>query len=186
MRCTLNRYFLRCFLLFALLAQVSCGGGGGGGSESADADGGPIAPPADNQTPDINPPADDNQPEGELTPVSDFFGPPPADDVSAYTDGIALTVLPSLPHANDGAYEGPGGIFVDPGANNSVPADQQQSSNIPTNSKPSPLFSAQAFTQKMLLFEEFGTEPMTSPAAPAPALSFPAPTTGPAPRAGSV
>jgi hypothetical protein len=32
--------------------------------------------------------------------------------------------------------------------------------NIPTGASPSPLFGAQPFTQQMLLFEEFGTQPL--------------------------
>jgi hypothetical protein len=46
--------------------------------------------------------------------------------------------------------------------------------NVPTNSRPSPLFGALPFTQQMLLFEEFGTEPLSA-TAPAPADPFPAP-----------
>ncbi|MEW6718886.1 MAG: multicopper oxidase domain-containing protein [Thermodesulfobacteriota bacterium] len=38
-------------------------------------------------------------------------------------------------------------------------------SDIPTRGKPSPLFDATDFSQKMLLFEEFGTEPMPMQAA---------------------
>ena len=67
-------------------------------------------------------------------------------------------LLATLPPANEGSFEGgPTGTFEDAGINNAVPADQQTSSNVPTNGKPSPLFGAQSFTQQMLLFEEFGT-----------------------------
>src|SRR5262245_891896 len=34
--------------------------------------------------------------------------------------------------------------------------------DIPTGGRPSPLFGAQPFTQRLLLFEEFGTESMPS------------------------
>ncbi|HLF98230.1 MAG TPA: hypothetical protein VI457_13895, partial [Methylococcaceae bacterium] len=37
--------------------------------------------------------------------------------------------------------------------------------NVPTDAPPSPLFGAQPFTQKMLLFEEFGLQPMPTVAA---------------------
>ena len=37
--------------------------------------------------------------------------------------------------------------------------------DAPTGANPSPLFGAQPFTQKMLMFEEFGTEPLPSGAA---------------------
>lgn len=183
------KWIFRYMLTFILLVQVSCGGGGGsGGGSGSGGAGGSDIPPIDNQIPedDLPPgedlPPDDDPVTDEPVLVSDYFGPPPTDDPSAYTDGIPLGVLPTLPHANDGAYEGPGGIFVDPGANNSVPEGQQQSSNIPTNSRPSPLFGALEFTQQMLRFEEFGTEAMISPAADPPSLGFPLPTAGPAPE----
>jgi FtsP/CotA-like multicopper oxidase with cupredoxin domain len=44
--------------------------------------------------------------------------------------------------------------------------------DIPTGAAPSPLFNAPAFSQKLLLFEEFGTQPLPSSAPPA---SFPEP-----------
>jgi manganese oxidase len=48
------------------------------------------------------------------------------------------------------------------------PLDQIEwrgTSDVPTDGLPSPLFGAEAFTQKMLRFEEFGTEPMPTAAA---------------------
>lgn len=48
------------------------------------------------------------------------------------------------------------------------PLDQIEwrgTSDIPTEGRPSPLFGAEPFTQQMLLFEEFGTEPMPTEAA---------------------
>ncbi|GFO59579.1 hypothetical protein GMST_19040 [Geomonas silvestris] len=49
-----------------------------------------------------------------------------------------------------------------------IPVDSvpwRGTSNIPTDGTPSPLFGAVPFTQKMLLFEEFGPEPMPAAAA---------------------
>jgi hypothetical protein len=95
----------------------------------------------------------------------------------------------NLAPANEGAFDGgPTGTSADAGINNAVPEDQQQPDeifNIPTNSRPSPLFGALPFTQQMLRFEEFGTEPLSA-TAPAPANPFPTPvnaTSGPAPAA---
>jgi FtsP/CotA-like multicopper oxidase with cupredoxin domain len=113
----------------------------------------------------------------------DFFGPPPAGDPSAFTGpfiglNFAVDFLATLPPTFEGSLEGSSHEAV--GANN-VLAGRLTSANIPTNSKPSPLFGAKSFTQQMLLFEEFGTEPLMS-GAPAPVVSFPAPTVGPAPE----
>ncbi|RPJ08145.1 MAG: hypothetical protein EHM36_05845, partial [Deltaproteobacteria bacterium] len=100
--------------------------------------------------------------------VLDFFGPPPAGDPSAFTGPLiglefAQDLLATLPPANEGAFEGGlTGTFEDPGGNNAVPVAQQTSANVPTNGRPSPLFGAQSFTQQMLLFEEFGTEPLAN------------------------
>jgi FtsP/CotA-like multicopper oxidase with cupredoxin domain len=113
----------------------------------------------------------------------DFFGPPPAGDPSAFTApliGLAFAVdlLATLPPANEGAFEGGlTGTHEDPGVNNAVAEDEQAgggSFNVPTNGKPSPLFGARSFTQKMLRFEEFGPEPLNADAPP-PAVAFPAP-----------
>jgi len=122
-----------------------------------------------------------------------------------YADNLLQTAAP----ANEGALILEGGVqgdVPDIGVNNSVPAPGQSngSFNIPTNSKPSPgvagsgrcfagngtLFPegspngicAQPFTQQMLLFEEFGPEPLDFNG-PLPADPFPQPTdnqTGPA------
>ncbi|MFC1748306.1 multicopper oxidase domain-containing protein [Pseudomonadota bacterium] len=87
---------------------------------------------------------------------------PPEGDPSAYTGPFIGEMPNSLPHANEGAFEGGDtGTNADANANNSVPEDAQQengSFDIPTNGTPSPLFGATAFSQKMLRFEEFGTE----------------------------
>ena len=125
-----------------------------------------------------------------VTGMLDYFGPPPPGDPSEFTgpligDEVAGDILLTLPHTNKGAFEGGAtGTERDAGINNVVPENAQRSGggfNIPTNSRPSPLFGAQPFTQPMLRFEEFGTELLT-PGAPAPPLIFPMPATGPAPE----
>ncbi len=69
--------------------------------------------------------------------------------------------LAALPPANEGAFEGgPTGTAADPGQDNAIPEDEKTSSKVPSNGRPSPLFGARPFTQKMFRFEEFGTEPM--------------------------
>lgn len=119
--------------------------------------------------------------------AEDFFGPPPAGDPSAHTGPIideqAAQDLVNLPPANDGAWEGGvTGTAADPGANTSVPLDQQNLLlNVPTNSVPSPLFGARPFNQQMLRFEEFGPEPLDPAEVPQPGL-FPRPRRGPAPE----
>ena len=96
----------------------------------------------------------------------DFFGPPPAGDPSAFTGpfiglNFAQALLATLPPANDGAFVGgTTGTFVDAGVNNVLPPGLQTAANVPTNGIPSPLFGAKPFTQQLLLFEEFGTEPL--------------------------
>ncbi len=105
----------------------------------------------------------------------DFFGRPiwpfppksedpfPADDdPSRFTDLVTGDLSSDLPEANKGAFEGGNtGTYVDVEAGNVVQADKQRidgTFNVPTNGAPSPMFGAKAFTQKMLRFEEFGTE----------------------------
>jgi len=114
----------------------------------------------------------------------DCFGPPVEGDPSALTGpliGLAFAVdaLATLPHAFEGAFEG--STEEDAGINNSVPANLVTNVNVPTGGKPSPLFGAKSFEQQMLLFEEFGTEPLSA-GIPAPTGSFPLPTAGPAPE----
>src|SRR3954466_12730731 len=117
--------------------------------------------------------------------VLDRFGPPPPGDPSAFTGpriGVtdAVDRLPGLAPANEGAFEGgPTGTAGDAHVNT---VDQAKGTgvNIPTEAPPSPLFGAQPFTQQLLLFEEFGREPLAgAPEAPRP---FPQPSTGPAPE----
>ena len=123
-------------------------------------------------------------------PIDDVSQPPPTDP-SAYTnppadpvaEAAALEALKGLPEANQGSIALPDGAFGDrntPRADNVLPPSLQTSFNFPTNGKPSPLFGAQPFTQQLLLFEEFGTEKL-DPTLPAPPLTFPVPTVGPAP-----
>jgi manganese oxidase len=113
----------------------------------------------------------------------DFDGAPPAGDPSVFTGpfigmGFAGNILDTLPPANAGSFlGGPSGTFKDAGINNVLPAALQPAANVPTGGFPSPLFGAQPFTEKLLLFEEFGRELLDS-ATPAPAMSFPRPTAG--------
>ncbi len=116
----------------------------------------------------------------------DYFGPPPVGDPSAFTGPFigkkfARDLLETLPPAMEGALEGgQTGTALDAGVNNAVPEDQQRTGgefDVPTNGPPSPLFGARSFTQRMLRFEEFGTEPLDA-GAPQQEMSFPVPTLG--------
>ena len=118
----------------------------------------------------------------------DDVSPPPPTDPSAFNNPpadpkAALDALEALPEANQGSIALPNGVYGDrdtPRADNVLPPSVQTSYNFPTNGKPSPLFGALPFTQQLLLFEEFGTEKL-DPTIPAPPLTFPVPTVGPAP-----
>jgi FtsP/CotA-like multicopper oxidase with cupredoxin domain len=118
----------------------------------------------------------------------DEFGPPPAGDPSAHTGPIISESLAedlvNKPPVYKGAIEGgPTGTAADQSLTGSIPEDDLSGGakyNIPTNSKPSPLFGAKPFTQQILRFEEFGTEPL-DPRGPTPTLSFPGPSVGPLP-----
>jgi len=72
--------------------------------------------------------------------------------------------LAGLPPANEGAFEGgPTGTGADAGLDNAVPEDDLANNggfDVPTGGRPSPLFGARSFTQRMLRFEEFGTRPL--------------------------
>src|SRR3978361_297579 len=115
----------------------------------------------------------------------DPFGPPPATDPSAQTDQpadpkAALLNLLTLPEANEGALELPGGVFAakkDVGTANVIQRDALYPFNYPTNGLPSPMFGAQPFTQKLLMFEEFGPEKL-DPSVVAGTSPFPRPTLG--------
>ncbi|HMA07406.1 MAG TPA: copper oxidase, partial [Ramlibacter sp.] len=117
--------------------------------------------------------------------VLDYFGQPPATDPSAYTDQpadptAALAAILTAPPTNEGSFELYGGAYntkqLERAANVLQPA-QQSSFNYPTNGYPSPMFGALPFTQKMLMFEEFGPDkldPMQTP----PTMPFPRPQVG--------
>ncbi|MCK5704755.1 MAG: hypothetical protein KAI29_26560, partial [Cyclobacteriaceae bacterium] len=87
---------------------------------------------------------------------------PPDDDPSFFGDLVTGDLPEGLPYAHEGSFEG--GITetgADAVANNVLPQQDQRDDgifNVPTNGAPSPLFGAEAFTQKMLRFEEFGTK----------------------------
>ena len=77
--------------------------------------------------------------------------------------GPAFGDLPEgLPDANAGALEGgQTGEAADAAAENVLQAEDQRDDgvfNVPSNGPPSPLFGAEAFTQQLMRFEEFGTE----------------------------
>ena len=100
----------------------------------------------------------------------DIFGPPPAGDPSEQKYPFiglefADNALRGVPPANEGSLLLQGGVqgtVADVGVNNVVQAPGIVRGggdyNIPTNSRPSPLYGARSFTQQMLLFEEFGPE----------------------------
>ncbi|MEJ8836084.1 multicopper oxidase domain-containing protein [Ramlibacter sp. AN1133] len=120
----------------------------------------------------------------------DPFGPPPTTDPSHYTEQPAdptqpLLDLLTMPEANEGALELSGGAFADKRAgttvDNVIQRDALYPFNYPTNGLPSPMFGAQPWTQKLLMFEEFGTEKLDA-TVQAGTDSFPRPTTGPLPE----
>src|SRR6185369_12176874 len=124
----------------------------------------------------------------QATPL-DFFGQPPTTDPSAYTNqpvdpAAALANIFTLEESNKGSYELPNGAFsskVIERAENVLPPSLQTSFNYPTNGYPSPMFGALPFTQKLLMFEEFGVEKL-DPAAPPATGSLPPPKLGQAPE----
>ncbi len=104
---------------------------------------------------------------------------------SSLPTGPVFGDLPEdLPPPNEGAFEGGAtGTSEDGGIGNSASEDETDDGggfNVPTGGPPSPLFGTRSFTQPMLRFEEFGTEPF--PERPTPGRPFPAPTAGPAPE----
>jgi FtsP/CotA-like multicopper oxidase with cupredoxin domain len=119
----------------------------------------------------------------------DTFAPPPATDPSHYTDQPtdptqALQNLLAAPDTNQGSMEDTGGTFLEkPGveAANVLPPSSQTSFNYPTNGYPSPMFNALPWTQKLLMFEEFGPEKL-DPTVAAGTDPLPRPTLGPAPQ----
>jgi hypothetical protein len=87
---------------------------------------------------------------------------------SAWLIVIPVTALiadlwaPTPTETFEGAFEGgPTGTYADVTLNNAVQPSQLlggRTFDVPSGSRPSPLFGAQPFTQKLLLAEEFGTE----------------------------
>ncbi len=99
---------------------------------------------------------DDNDPDPTPTPT-----PTPTPDPSALRE-VSLDPLPEdLEPAAEGAFEGGvSGDKTDASLNNEISEAAQQDNNrfnVPTNGAPSPLYGADAFSQKLLRFEEFGT-----------------------------
>ncbi len=91
---------------------------------------------------------------------------------SSLPSQFAIGDLPEgLPHANEGSFVGGStGTADDPGeALNLANLNGGGGGfDLPTGGRPSPLFEAQSFTQKMLRFEEFGRAPMPVSFAPPP------------------
>lgn len=118
----------------------------------------------------------------------DNTDPPPPTDPSAFTNppadpDAALRDLLKLPPANVGAFDLPNGVVGNrktPLVDNVLPPNLQPSFNIPTNGNASPVFGVQPFTQKLELFEEFGSNKLNAADPPSP-VPFPVPTVGPAP-----
>ena len=118
----------------------------------------------------------------------DYFGPPPDGDPSAWTGPIVseelADALTNQPPVYKGAIEGgPTGTAADQGVTGTISEDSLDGGgkyNIPTDSKPSPLFGAKPYTQKMLRFEEFGTQPLDPTVVST--MTFPRPTVGSLPE----
>ena len=77
---------------------------------------------------------------------------------------LALSIpndgLENLPPANEGAFEGGATGTPEDAFDEAIPEALLGGGEVPTGGSPSPLFGAQAFTERMLRFEEFGTEEM--------------------------
>jgi len=118
----------------------------------------------------------------------DDVSEPPMTDPSAYTaqpddSAAALSSLATMEDTNKGAYELPDGAWSNKQmqrAENVLQKATLTSYNYPTNGSPSPMFGALPFTQKMILFEEFGPEKLDPNQSP-PSMAFPAPKLGPKP-----
>lgn len=86
------------------------------------------------------------------------------EDPSALTGPYIGELPKGLPEANEGAFEGGvTGTPHDASDTNFISEDVQQDNgtfNVPSNGPPSPLFGASPFSQQMLRFEEFGTDPL--------------------------
>jgi len=123
------------------------------------------------------------EPDPPPDPVVDVDdGPfPPEGDPSAFT-GPEFGDLPDgMADANLGSFEGgETGTSIDTSKDNSIVEAAQRDDgtfNVPTNGPPSPLYSAQPFSQQMLRFEEFGPDglDLARDAAPTDWVSLPAP-----------
>jgi len=108
----------------------------------------------------------------EPLPIVVVTPPEPEPDPSELTGPVFGDLPEGLEEANYGAFEGGvTGHPEDASANNVLQkADQRDNGrfNVPTNGAPSPLFGAEAFTQQLLRFEEFGAEPLNLDATQAP------------------
>jgi len=108
----------------------------------------------------------------------DEGAPTPEDaiDLSGLRAVKLAELAEGLTPAAEGAFEGSGHVTT---ANNSIAQDAQQDNkrfDIPTNGAPSPLFGADAFSQQLLRFEEFGPSPLAvANVNPETALSLPVP-----------
>ena len=119
----------------------------------------------------------------------DYFGPPPAGDPSAFTGPLIgddlSDGLTALPPVYKGALDGaPTETAADQGISGTLSEGELQNNgtyDVPTGSKPSPLFGALEYEQQMLRFEEFGLNSL-DPTAPASTASFPRPVTGALPE----
>lgn len=88
--------------------------------------------------------------------------PEPEPDPSAPTGPVFDGDMVWDDEANEGAFDG-AASHADQTNNNSVSEANQRPSvvggfNVPTNGRPSPMFGAEEFSQKMLRFEEFGSQ----------------------------
>ena len=125
----------------------------------------------------------------ENTQALDYIGPPPADDLSAFTGPIVSEersdgLVDAIP-AMEGALEIQNHKHGDPGLNNSLTNGIQAEGiggqyDVPTGGAASPMFGVLPFTQPFLRFEEFGPQKL-DPTVSAGTVPFPLPTTGPAP-----
>jgi manganese oxidase len=127
----------------------------------------------------------------QSTGALDYFGDPAATDPSAYVEskvGVAgEAYLTGLAPANEGAFEGgKTGTHIDTRENGALSQAQLTSTNVPTNSRPSPTTYKDAsgkvqevslFTQPLLMFEEFGMDRL-DPAVQGKGLSLPRPKVG--------
>jgi hypothetical protein len=124
-----------------------------------------------------------------LATALDAFEEPPATDPSHYTaqprdPKAALANLLTLPRTNWASYAQPDGQYGSKegqSADNVLQPAQQSLFNYPSNGYPSPMFGAQPWTQKMLMFEEFGLQPLDTVDRPY-SLPFPSPSVGPLPE----